>query len=60
MKTSDAETFALAFSRIGVTKTVEELLPLTTYQAAHVLAVERTNHQTEIVRSHHAFATPNR
>lgn len=55
-----AEQLRAALAKFGVDRTIDEIQAMGAIRAAHLLGIARRNHQTEIVRSHHAFATPNR
>ena len=60
MTALQAEQIAAALSKFGETRTTAEVLEMGPMRAGHLLGIARRNHETEIVRTHHAFATHNR
>ena len=60
MTDAQAEQISALLAEYGVQKTAAEIEQMGALRAGHLLGIARRNHQTEIVRSHHAFATPNR
>lgn len=57
---SQAEQLSALLAEYGVQKTAAEIERMGAHRAGHLLSIARRNHQAEIVRKHHAFATPNR
>lgn len=60
MSPSQAEQLSALLAEYGVKRTAAEIEKMGALRAGNLLGIARRNHQTEIVRSHHAFATPNR